>query len=241
MRILLVENDITTAQIITMRLKREGFCCYHTDLGEDAIELATMPLYDFDLIILALMLRDIDGLTVLRRIRDAGVETPVLILSGLTETDLIVKSLRLGADDYLTKPFHIDELVARINAIVRRVCGHSQSVITTGKLAVDIDTHRVEVNGTYFHTTPKECQILELLSLRKWKKAIAQRTFLDHLYDGIDEPQYKIINVFIMTLRKKLSKVTGGEHYIETIKGCGFRLVDPASVQQGGERLERAA
>jgi two-component system, cell cycle response regulator CtrA len=131
-----------------------------------------------------------------------------------------------GADDYLTKPFHKDELVARIHAIVRRAKGHAQSVIHTGDLVVNLDTKTVEVEGERVHLTGKEYQMLELLSLRKGT-TLTKEMFLNHLYGGIDEPELKIIDVFICKLRKKLASATGGEHYIETVWGRGYVLRDP--------------
>ena len=124
MRVLLVEDDQATAQSLQMMLESDGMVVDATDLGEDGLEIG--KLYDYDIIILDLMLPDIDGIEVLRRLRDARVETPVLILSGLTEADDKVKGLGTGADDYLTKPFDKAELMARIQAIVRRSKGHAQ-------------------------------------------------------------------------------------------------------------------
>ena len=177
-------------------------------------------------IILDLMLPDIDGIEVLRRLRDARVETPVLILSGLTDANDKVKGLGTGADDYLTKPFNKAELMARIQAIVRRSKGHAQSIIRTGKLAVNLDSHTVEVDGRHVHLTGKEYGILELLSLRKGT-TLTKEMFLNHLYGGMDEPELKIIDVFICKLRKKLGNATGGENYIETIWGQGYVLRGP--------------
>ena len=142
MRVLLVEDDPTTAQSIEMMLKSAGMVVDATDLGEDGLEIG--KLYDYDIIILDLMLPDIDGMEVLRRLRDARVETPVLILSGLTESGQKVKGLGTGADDYLTKPFNKEEFIARIQAIVRRSKGHAQSIISTGRLAVNLDARIVE-------------------------------------------------------------------------------------------------
>ena len=224
MRILLVEDDPTTARSIEMMLKSEGMVVDATDLGEDGLEIG--KLYDYDLIVLDLMLPDMDGLEVLRRLRDSRVETPVLILSGLTEPDKKVKGLGIGADDYLTKPFDKAELLARIQAIIRRSQGHAQSIIRTGKLAVNLDAHSVEVEGQPVHLTGKEYGILELLSLRKGT-TLTKEMFLNHLYGGMDEPELKIIDVFICKLRKKLSVATDSDSYIETIWGRGYVLRDP--------------
>ena len=229
MRVLLVEDDPATAQSLQLMLESENMVVDATDLGEDGLEIG--KLYDYDIIILDLMLPDIDGIEVLRRLRDARVETPVLILSGLTESENKVKGLGTGADDYLTKPFDKDELMARIQAIVRRSKGHAQSIIRTGKLTVNMDAHTVEVDGHPVHLTGKEYGILELLSLRKGT-TLTKEMFLNHLYGGMDEPELKIIDVFICKLRKKLSNATAGEHYIETIWGRGYVLRDPESTDE---------
>jgi len=224
MRVLLVEDDSNTAQSIELILKSEGYIVDSTDLGEDGLEIG--KLYDYDIIILDLMLPDIDGYEVLRRLRSARVNTPILILSGLNELDSKIKGLGFGADDYLTKPFDRRELLARIQAIVRRSKGHSDSLIQTGKLNVNLDTRTVEVEGQPLHLTGKEYGILELLSLRKGT-TLTKEMFLNHLYGGMDEPELKIIDVFVCKLRKKLTQATGGENYIETVWGRGYVLRDP--------------
>jgi two-component system cell cycle response regulator CtrA len=224
MRVLLVEDDAATAQSIEMMLRSEGYVCDVTDMGEDGLEIG--KLYDYDIIVLDVMLPDIDGYEVLRRLRAARVSTPTLILSGLTALDEKIKGLGFGADDYLTKPFDKRELIARIQAIVRRSKGHSESIIRTGRLAVNLDTRTVEVGGQPIHLTGKEYGILELLSLRKGT-TLTKEMFLNHLYGGIDEPELKIIDVFVCKLRKKLATAAEGVNYIETVWGRGYVLRDP--------------
>ncbi len=224
MRVLLVEDDSSTAKSVALVLKSEGFVVDSTDLGEEGLEAG--KLHDYDIIILDLMLPDIDGYEVLRRLRAARVKTPVLILSGLTEPDQKIKGLGFGADDYLTKPFDKGELIARVHAIVRRSKGHSESIIRTGRLVVNVDTHAVEVDGQPLHLTGKEYGILELLSLRKGT-TLTKEMFLNHLYGGMDEPDPKIIDVFICKLRKKLTTATGDDKYIRTVWGHGYVLRDP--------------
>ena len=224
MRVLLVEDDSSVAKSIELMLNTEGFIVDSTDLGEDGLEIG--KLYDYDIIILDLMLPDIDGYEVLRRLRAARVTTPILILSGLTEMDNKIKGLGFGADDYLTKPFDKRELIARIQAIVRRSKGHSDSIIRTGRLTVNLDTRTVEVDQSPLHLTGKEYGILELLSLRKGT-TLTKEMFLNHLYGGMDEPELKIIDVFVCKLRKKLAAATQGDNYIETVWGRGYGLRDP--------------
>jgi two-component system cell cycle response regulator CtrA len=238
MRVLLVEDDTTTAKSIELMLKSEGFVVDTTNLGEDGLEIG--KLYDYDIVILDLMLPDMDGYEVLRRLRAARVTTPVLILSGLAEPDHKIKGLGYGADDYLTKPFDKGELVARVNAIVRRSKGHSESVIRTGKLTVNLDARTVDVEGEAVHLTGKEYGILELLSLRKGT-TLTKEMFLNHLYGGMDEPELKIIDVFICKLRKKLATATHGDNYIETVWGRGYVLRDPTEAARASKDTRKAA
>lgn len=224
MRVLVVEDDPSTSKSIEMMLSSEGFNVYATDLGEEGLDLG--KLYDYDIILLDLGLPDITGYDVLKRLRVSNVATPILILSGQSGLDDKVKALGFGADDYVTKPFHKEELIARINAIVRRSQGHAQSVIKTGKITVNLDEKTVETDDGPIHLTGKEYAMLELLSLRKGS-TITKDAFLNHLYGGMDEPELKIIDVFICKLRKKLAAAAGGENYIETVWGRGYVLRDP--------------
>ncbi len=223
MRLLLIEDDRAVARSIELILKAEGFNVYSTDLGEEGIDLGKN--YDYDLILLDLNLADMSGIDVLRTLRVARIDTPVMILSGTSEIETKVKTLGGGADDYMTKPFNREELVARIHAVVRRSKGHSQSVIHTGAVAVNLEAKTVEANGRRVHLTGKEYQMLELLSLRKGT-TLTKEMFLNHLYGGMDEPELKIIDVFICKLRKKL-KALAGDHYIETVWGRGYMMRDP--------------
>ena len=228
MRVLLIEDDSATAQSIELMLKSEGFNIYTTDLGEEGVDLG--KIYDYDLILLDLNLPDMSGMDVLRTLRVAKINTPIMILSGSAEIDTKVKTLGGGADDYMTKPFHKDELIARIHAVIRRSKGHAQSVIRTGDILVNLDAKTVEVNNNRVHLTGKEYQMLELLSLRKGT-TLTKEMFLNHLYGGMDEPELKIIDVFICKLRKKLASATNGKHHIETVWGRGYVLCDPMENQ----------
>ncbi|MEM6616494.1 MAG: response regulator transcription factor [Pseudomonadota bacterium] len=235
MRVLLIEDDSATAQSIELMLQSESFNVYTTDLGEEGVDLG--KLYDYDIILLDLNLPDMSGYDVLKTLRLSKVKTPILILSGNSGIEDKVRGLGVGADDYMTKPFHKDELVARIHAIVRRSKGHAESVIQTGELKVNLDTKTVEVNSQRVHLTGKEYQMLELLSLRKGT-TLTKEMFLNHLYGGMDEPELKIIDVFICKLRKKLATATGGENYIETVWGRGYVLRDP---DEGAPSLQASA
>ena len=229
MRVLLIEDDPSTSRSIELMLAKANLNVYATDLGEEGIDLA--KIYDYDLILLDLNLPDMTGFDVLKALRVAKIDTPILILSGLSETDDKLKGFGFGADDYMTKPFNRDELIARIHAIVRRSKGHAQSIISTGKISVNLDAKTVEADTGPVHLTGKEYQMLELLSLRKGT-TLTKEMFLNHLYGGMDEPELKIIDVFICKLRKKLSGATGGENYIETVWGRGYVLRDPTPMAE---------
>ena len=229
MRVLLIEDDPSTSKSIELMLTSDGFNVYCTDLGEEGLDLG--KLYDYDIILLDLNLPDMHGYDVLKKLRLSKVNTPILILTGMAEMENKVKGLGFGADDYVTKPFHKEELIARIHAIVRRSKGHSQSVIKTGKLSVNLDTKTVDVSGQRVHLTGKEYAMLELLSLRKGT-TLTKEMFLNHLYGGMDEPELKIIDVFICKLRKKLAATTGGDNYIETVWGRGYVLRDPETEEE---------
>lgn len=238
MRLLLIEDDPTTARSIELSLQTANMNVYATDLGEEGIDLA--KLYDYDLILLDLGLPDMSGHEVLRKLRLAKVNTPILILSGDDDTTSKLKGFGFGADDYMTKPFHRDELIARINAIIRRSQGHAQSIIKTGQIDINLDAKTVEVAGKPVHLTGKEYQMFELLSLRKGT-TLTKEMFLNHLYNGMDEPELKIIDVFVCKLRKKLSDATGGEKSIETVWGRGYRLSDPEPLMIEGISGQSAA
>src|SRR5450432_1007543 len=224
MRVLLIEDDTAAARSIELMLKSEAFNFSTTDLGEEGIDLG--KLYDYDIIVLDQNLPDMSGFEVVRTLRVSKVRTPILILSGLAGIEDKCKGLGIGADDYMTKPFHKDELVARIQAIVRRSQGHAQSVIQIGDLVLHLDSKWAEINGARMHLTVKEYKMLELLSLHK-DRPVTKEMFLNHLYGGMDEPEVKIIDVFICKLRKKLANASMGKDFIETIWGRGYVLREP--------------
>ena len=224
MRALLIEDDAGIAKSIELMLKVESIYVYKTDLGEEGVDLA--KIYDYDVILLDLNLPDMSGYEVLRSLRSAKVHTPILILSGLASIEDKIRGLGLGADDYLSKPFHKDELIARIHALVRRSKGHANSVIAIGDLIINLEVRNVELYGQKLHLTGKEYQMLELLALRKGS-TLTKEMFLNHLYGDLDEPDAKIIDVFICKIRKKLINASGGQDYIETIWGRGYALREP--------------
>ena len=224
MRILLIEDDVVAARGISLMLKSGGAVVDHADTGEEGLELSRH--YDYDIVVLDLMLPDIEGFEVVRRMRIARDNTPVLIVSGLSRPQVKVKSLGLGADDFITKPFDKAELMARLQAIVRRSKGFSQPSLSVGTLSLNLDSHDVSVDGQPVHLTGKEYSILELLVLRKGM-VLTKEAFLNHLYGGMDEPEMKIIDVFICKLRRKL-KEAGAPPVVETIWGRGYVVREQA-------------
>ena len=231
MRILVVEDDPAVSQSLALMLRSDTCVVDTTDLGEDGIELA--KLTDYAIILLDLNLPDRSGYDVLRALRAAGVNTPVLILSGLNGTANKVRGFEFGADDYLTKPFHKDELLARVHAVVRRSQGLAETVVRCGDLVVNVDAKRAEVAGQPIPLTGKEYAVLELLALRQGM-TVTKDMFLSHLYGGRDEPELKIIDVFLCKLRKKLAAASGGADYIETVWGRGYMLREPQRLREAG-------
>jgi len=200
MRALIASGDAFAAARIRAMLAKENLICDATDLGRDT--LLFCRLYDYDIILLDLKVPDIEGYKLLQQLRAGQVQTPTLILSDRGGLDEKVKFLRFGAEDFLTKPFD---------------------------LAVNLDTRVVSVDDHPVHLTPKEYGILELLSLRKGT-IVTKGGVLNHLYGGVDEPQPKIIDILVCTLRKKLARATAGNHYIETVRGCGYMLRELATI-----------
>lgn len=226
MRVLLAEDDLSLARVLSLTLRSTGAVVDQADLGEEALELVRH--YDYDVMILDLMLPDIEGYEVVKRMRAARIETPVLILSGLSRPQAKVKGLGAGADDFITKPFDKAELLARMQAVVRRSRGLSQSILRLGNLEINLDSKEAIVDGKLIHLTGKEYAILELLALRKGF-VLTKEAFLNHLYGGMDEPEIKIIDVFICKLRKKLMQA-GLSNLIGTVWGRGYMIREGTTV-----------
>jgi two-component system, cell cycle response regulator CtrA len=225
MRVLLVEEDGPAAARIVDLLQRESFVCHAARFEEAAREIAR--LQDYDILLLDLRSPDIDGYEFLRRLRVGRVRTPILILSAEAELGNKINRLGFGADDVLKDPFDARQLVARIHATVRRAMGHLESTVRTGNLLVNLDTRTVTVDSTPVRLTGKEYGVLELLSLRKGV-IVTKEMLLNHLYGGVDEPEMRIIDTFVGSLRRMLAAATGSQHYIETVWGRGYVLNDPA-------------
>ncbi len=219
MRVLIIEDNHSTAMTISLALKKQNFIVDIAELGSDGLEIS--GLYDYDLLILDLMLPDTHGIDVLKKLRRLKNHTPILILSGLNTPEEKIKGLISGADDYLTKPFNIDELTARVNAIIRRSKGCINGIIESDSLKVNLEEHSTYINEKPISLTAKEQTVLEILMTKKGS-VVTKEVFFDHLYNGMDEPEFKIIDVFICKMRKKLMKASGGKNYIETVWGRGY-------------------
>nr|WP_298796667.1 response regulator transcription factor [uncultured Acetobacter sp.] len=223
MRILFAEDKATSARLLLPTLKKAGLSVDLARSGRNAIEM--LRNYDYGIAVIDLSLPDMDGYNVISSLRLLKISTPIIILSSLDQPDAKIRAFSAGADDYLTKPFDPAELVARIQAILRRSSGFSHPVTQVGDLQLDLNSHTVTVHNQPVHLTGKEFAILELLVLRKGM-AQTKETFLNHLYGGRDEPDIKIIDVFICKLRKKL-QAAGAENLISTVWGRGYILHDP--------------
>jgi two-component system cell cycle response regulator CtrA len=224
MRILVIEPHAATAQSIELMLKSEGFNPFVTNLGEDGRDLARR--YDYDIILMELTLSDISGYEVLRSLRDSNIRSSILILSNKSDIETKVKCLNAGADDYMTKPFHKDELVARVNAVVRRAKGHAQSKISINDIIVlNIETKSVVVKGNHLNLTRREYEVLEFLCMHT-NRINTPSMILSDMYGGLDEPDIQIIDVFVSKLRRKLAAATNGDRCIETVRGRGYLIRD---------------
>lgn len=223
MNILLIEDDPSAARLVRILLAAEGCETAIADTGEEGMALA--ETYAYDAILLDLGLADISGAEVLRRLRARKIDTPVIVLTGSADVGAKVGALSSGADDYVVKPYHKDELSARIRAVVRRSRGHGESILQTGPIAVNLNTRTVEVSGRPVRLTPSEYKLLELFSLRK-NQVLTKEACLSHLYNGLAEPEIKIIDVFVCKLRKKIAAASDGDGCIETVWGGGYMLRD---------------
>ena len=221
MRILFIDDDTVFANALSEMLEEQNIQVDQATCSKSGHELA--DIYDYEAILLDLGLPDMTGSDVLNELRKNGDETPVIVLSGQTEIETRLTCLNLGADDYLTKPVHSKELVARLEALVRRANGHCKNVLEFGELMLDLHARQACVHGRQLDLTNKEYQMLELLCLRSGR-VVSKETFLDHLYGGIDEPEMKIIDVFICKLRKKISREIQDAALIETVWGRGYRV-----------------
>lgn len=216
MRILLVEDEPTLIEQITVGLKESGFVIDCADNGQDALHLGAEESYDA--IILDLGLPVMDGMTVLKNWRANGLTTPVLILTARDSWHEKVSGIDAGADDYLSKPFHMPELVARIRALIRRASGIASSTLSCGRVMLDTTTGRVTVDGQSVGLTAHELKVLSFL-MHHQDEIISRTTLTEHIYAQDFDRDSNTIDVFIGRLRKKIP-----ENMIETVRGLGYRI-----------------
>ncbi len=225
MRLLLIDPSASSARDLAAILKPTGAVIEHARTSDDGLDLARH--YDYDLVLLDLALPGLDGTEVVRRMRAARIETPAVVMSAQAKADTKVRAFGAGADDFICKPFDPAELQARLRAIMRRSKGYSQPTLQLGSLQLNLDSREALVAGQPVHLTGKEYAILELLVLRKGM-VLTKEAFLNHLYGGMDEPEMKIIDVFICKLRKKLADA-GAPNLIGTVWGRGYMVRDTAA------------
>ena len=223
MHVLVIEDDRIVNQNIVILLRREGIVAESVYTGREGLEL--IRLYEYDLVVLDLMLPDMPGSDVLKQIRQSNNATPILILSGINMPAKKVECFSMGADDYMTKPYDRSELVARVKAIIRRSRGIADNIIKVGRMSINLNTKKAFIDETLIPLTAKEYSLLELLALKKGG-TVSKESFLSQLYGGMDEPEIKIIDVFLCKIRQKIKKITGGETYIHTSWGRGYTLED---------------
>lgn len=228
MRILIAESDHSAADSLNTLLRHAAYMAERTASGDEAVEM--LQHYDYDLLITEMALDDCDGAGLIKRLRRAQIDVPVLVLSEISSTAAKLRAFSAGADDYVVKPYDGDELLARIQALLRRSRGFSEPRLCVGPLELNLDARMASVNGKPLNLTGKEYAILELLAIRKGS-ILTKDTFLNHLYGGIDEPEMKIIDVFICKLRRKLQKC-GVENLIATVWGRGYVMREHDEVEE---------
>jgi two-component system OmpR family response regulator len=225
MRILLVEDDLKIASFILKGLKEAGFAVDHAADGEDGLHLA---LYEpYDAAIIDIMLPKLDGLSLIEKLRCQEINTPVLILSAKHSVDDRIKGLQTGGDDYLIKPFVFSELLARLNALIRRASGSAEPTsLTFGDLSINLLTREVHRKGKKLDLQPREFALLEYF-MRNRERVISKTMILEHIWDYHFDPQTNVVDVLVSRLRSKVDK-DFSEKIIHTIRGIGYVLKAPS-------------
>ncbi|MFT5129175.1 MAG: two-component system OmpR family response regulator [Rhodothermales bacterium] len=219
MRLLIVEDEPDIASFVTKGLEEAGFAVTHCADGESACTLGLTG--GFDAVVLDLMLPKLDGLSVLRRWREADLKTPVLILSARSELDERVEGLELGADDYLTKPFHLEELIARLRAIARRALG-TESILQVGALKVNLMAREVTHGEKKLDLTVREFALLTFLMEVKGR-VVTRMQIYERVWGYHFDPGTNLADVYIKRVRQKLADA-GAANVIDTVRGVGYRV-----------------
>ncbi len=219
-KVLVVEDERKIAGFIRKGLEPQGFSVALCGHGDEAYALARSQ--PFDVIVLDIMLPGRDGLSILRNLREQKSTVPIILLTARSAPNERVEGLNLGADDYLTKPFYIQELVARIHAVTRRASGESLSVLCAGRLTVNLMTRQITVGGKAIETTPREFSLLEYF-LRSAGRVLTRAQILEHVWGYDFDPQTNLVDVNVQRLRKQLDP-DGVDEFIETVRGVGYRF-----------------
>jgi two-component system OmpR family response regulator len=220
MRVLVVEDERKLGELLRRGLSEEGYAADLADRGEEALWMANAV--DYDVVVLDVMLPGADGFEICRRMRDSGVWSPVLMLTARDAVDDRVSGLDAGADDYLTKPFAFEELLARLRALTRRAPAERPPVLEVGDLRLDPGAHRAWRGDTELDLSAKEFALLELF-MRRPGMTLSRTQLLDGAWDIAFESRSNVIDVYVRYLREKIDRPFGRES-IETIRGVGYRL-----------------
>lgn len=226
MHVLLVEDEARIADFVQAGLKEPGFVVDYCDNGDEGYERALSE--DYDAIVLDIMIPGKDGLFVLQHLRQAGRTTPVILLTARNELDDRLAGLNLGADDYLAKPFFVEELVARLHAVVRRSTGDRQTSLHIGPLQLDRLRREVRCQGQVVELTAREFNLLDYL-LRSPGRVFTRTQILEHVWGYDFSPSTNVVDVCIQRLRKKIEPLSNGERWIESVRGVGYRCRPPES------------
>jgi two-component system OmpR family response regulator len=228
MKVLLIEDELRIADFVCSGFKEQGFLYTHCSDGNDGYSHAIDG--DYDAIVLDIMLPGRDGLSILKGLRKAGNTTPVLLLTARNELDDRIEGLNLGADDYLAKPFFVEELVARIHALLRRVSGERQNMLVVGDLRLDRITREITWCGQTVDVTGREFNLVEYL-MRSPGRVFTRTQILEHVWGYDFDPSTNVVDVCIQRIRKKIASIGGnssGESPIESVRGVGYRFRKPA-------------
>ena len=222
MKVLLVEDEVKISDFVCAGLREHGFAVEHCANGNDGFELASRGGYDA--IVLDIMLPGRDGLSVLKGLRRAGMATPVILLTARNELDDRIEGLSLGADDYLAKPFFVEELAARLHALARRVSGERQNVLAVGKLRLDRISREVTWLDQAVDLTGREFNLIEYL-MRSPGRVFTRTQILEHVWGYDFDPSTNVVDVCIQRIRKKIGSIAAeAESPIESVRGVGYRF-----------------
>ena len=224
MNILLVEDERRIVDFVCRGFREQGFTVEHSGDGDDG--LAKASARDYDVIVLDIMLPGRDGLSVLKALRRAGSTTPILLLTARNELDDRLEGLNLGADDYLAKPFFVEELIARVRALQRRVSGERQNLLRVGDLCLDRISREVSRGGQAVTLTGREVNLVEYL-MRSPGRVFTRTQILEHVWGYDFDPSTNVVDVCIQRLRKKLGQDPDGLSPIESVRGVGYRFRRP--------------